>query len=117
MNLPTWITLSRLLGLPFILYLLNYPTTEHRWLCVGIFVVAAGTDWPCVRCHGLRNGPQSRRFQQPASERQGTCFFLSVGGRHAADIQFSTQGRRVARMAASYNHVNNDFNSCVCINY
>lgn len=45
MNLPTWITLSRLLGLPFILYLLNYPTTEHRWLCVGIFVVAAGTDW------------------------------------------------------------------------
>jgi CDP-diacylglycerol---glycerol-3-phosphate 3-phosphatidyltransferase len=45
MNLPTWITLSRLLGLPFILYLLNYPTLENRWLCVGIFVVAAGTDW------------------------------------------------------------------------
>lgn len=45
MNLPTWITLSRLLGLPFILYLLNFPTTEHRWLCVGIFIVAAGTDW------------------------------------------------------------------------
>ena len=45
MNLPTWITLSRLLGLPFILYLLNYPTQSHRWLCVGIFVLAAGTDW------------------------------------------------------------------------
>ena len=45
MNIPTWITLSRLLGLPFILYLLNYPTPSHRWLCVGIFVVAAGTDW------------------------------------------------------------------------
>jgi CDP-diacylglycerol---glycerol-3-phosphate 3-phosphatidyltransferase len=45
MNLPTWITLSRLLGLPFILYLLNYPTTDNRWLCVGIFVIAAGTDW------------------------------------------------------------------------
>jgi len=45
MNLPTWITLSRLLGLPFILYLLNYPTTENRWLCVGVFVIAAGTDW------------------------------------------------------------------------
>ena len=45
MNLPTWITLSRLLGLPFILYLLNYPTPENRWLCVCIFVVAAGTDW------------------------------------------------------------------------
>ncbi len=45
MNLPTWITLSRLIGLPFILYLLNYPTPDNRWLCVGIFVVAAGTDW------------------------------------------------------------------------
>ena len=45
MNLPTWITLSRLFGLPFILYLLNYPTPSNRWLCVGIFVVAAGTDW------------------------------------------------------------------------
>ena len=45
MNLPTWVTLSRLLGLPFILYLLNYPTPSNRWLCVGIFVIAAGTDW------------------------------------------------------------------------
>lgn len=45
MNLPTWITLSRLLGLPFILYLLNNPTTDSRWICVVIFVVAAGTDW------------------------------------------------------------------------
>ncbi|MGD1922430.1 MAG: CDP-diacylglycerol--glycerol-3-phosphate 3-phosphatidyltransferase [Pleurocapsa sp.] len=45
MNIPTWITLSRLLGLPFILYLLNNPTSDARWLCVGIFVVAAGTDW------------------------------------------------------------------------
>lgn len=46
MNLPTWITLSRLLGLPFVLYLLNsHPTPENRWICVGIFVVAAGTDW------------------------------------------------------------------------
>ena len=45
MNIPTWVTLSRLLGLPFILYLLKYPTADNRWLCVGIFVVAAGTDW------------------------------------------------------------------------
>ena len=45
MNLPTWITLSRLLGLPFILYLLHYPTPTHRWLGVIIFVLAAGTDW------------------------------------------------------------------------
>jgi CDP-diacylglycerol--glycerol-3-phosphate 3-phosphatidyltransferase len=45
MNLPTWITLSRLLGLPFILYLLSYPTPENRWLCMAIFVIAASTDW------------------------------------------------------------------------
>ncbi len=45
MNLPTWITLSRLCGLPFILYLLNNPTATNRWLAVGIFVVAAGTEW------------------------------------------------------------------------
>ena len=45
MNLPTWVTISRLLGLPFILYLLNYPTPGNRWLCVGIFAIAAGTDW------------------------------------------------------------------------
>lgn len=45
MNLPTWITVSRLLGLPFILYLLKFPTVENRWFAVAIFVVAAGTDW------------------------------------------------------------------------
>jgi CDP-diacylglycerol--glycerol-3-phosphate 3-phosphatidyltransferase len=45
MNLPTWITLSRLLGLPFILYLLSYPTAKNCWLSVGIFLIAAGTDW------------------------------------------------------------------------
>ena len=45
MNLPTWITLSRLIGLPFILYLLSNPTATNRWLAVGIFVVTAGTDW------------------------------------------------------------------------
>lgn len=45
MNLPTWITISRLLGLPFILYLLTFPTVPNRWVAVGIFVLAAGTDW------------------------------------------------------------------------
>ena len=44
-NLPTWVTVSRLLGLPFILYLLKFPTVENRWFAVGIFVAAAGTDW------------------------------------------------------------------------
>lgn len=45
MNLPNWITFSRLLGLPFILYGLNNPTDQTRWICLAIFLVAAGTDW------------------------------------------------------------------------
>ncbi len=45
MNLPTWITFSRLLGLPFILYLLHNPTNQSRWICLAIFLIAAGTDW------------------------------------------------------------------------
>ena len=45
MTIPNWITFSRLLGLPFILYGLHNPTVETRWICVAIFIVAAGTDW------------------------------------------------------------------------
>jgi len=45
MTLPTWITFSRLLGLPFILYGLHDPTDQTRWICLAIFLIAAGTDW------------------------------------------------------------------------
>ena len=45
MNLPTWITLSRLLGVPLILILLTQPTPYERWIAAGVFVLAAGTDW------------------------------------------------------------------------
>lgn len=45
MTIPTWITLSRLLGLPFLLYGLHYPSTSSRWICLVIFLIAAGTDW------------------------------------------------------------------------
>ena len=45
MNLPTWITLSRLLAAPALLYFLHEPTIETRWLSLGIFLVAACTDW------------------------------------------------------------------------
>ncbi len=45
MNLPTWITVSRLLGVPLLLLLLQAPTAAQRWWAVGIFVVAASTDW------------------------------------------------------------------------
>lgn len=45
MTIPNWITFSRLLGLPFLLYGLHNPTVESRWICLAIFLVAAGTDW------------------------------------------------------------------------
>ncbi|MBE9031734.1 CDP-diacylglycerol--glycerol-3-phosphate 3-phosphatidyltransferase [filamentous cyanobacterium LEGE 11480] len=45
MNLPTWITVSRLLAVPFLLYGLRVQTTEMRWWMLGIFLVAACTDW------------------------------------------------------------------------
>lgn len=45
MNLPTWITLSRLLAVPGLLYLLSEPSDRHRWVGLGIFLLAAGTDW------------------------------------------------------------------------
>jgi CDP-diacylglycerol---glycerol-3-phosphate 3-phosphatidyltransferase len=46
MNLPTWITVSRLFAVPAILYLLNEPTSpDKRWIALGFFLVAACTDW------------------------------------------------------------------------
>lgn len=45
MNLPTWITVSRLLGAPLVLFLLLDPTPVRAWWAVGIFLAAATTDW------------------------------------------------------------------------
>ncbi|MBD2465621.1 CDP-diacylglycerol--glycerol-3-phosphate 3-phosphatidyltransferase [Oscillatoria sp. FACHB-1407] len=45
MNLPTWITVSRLLGVPILLYLLYQPTEQSRWIALSIFLISAGTDW------------------------------------------------------------------------
>ncbi|WP_445629991.1 CDP-diacylglycerol--glycerol-3-phosphate 3-phosphatidyltransferase [Nostoc sp. DSM 114167] len=45
MTLPNWITFSRLLGVPFLLYGLYNPTPQARWICLAIFIVAALTDW------------------------------------------------------------------------
>lgn len=45
MNLPNWVTLSRLLGAPIVLLLLAEPSTAHRWEALGVFLLAAGTDW------------------------------------------------------------------------
>ena len=45
-NLPTWITLSRLLGVPILLYWLQpTPMASMRWIMVAVFLVVAGTDW------------------------------------------------------------------------
>lgn len=56
MNLPTWITLSRLLGVPILLYVLQQPTIQSRWLALAVFLAAAGTDW--------LDGYLARRLQQ-----------------------------------------------------
>lgn len=45
MNLPTWITMSRLLGAPAVLYLLLEPDSRNRAVATAVFLVAAGTDW------------------------------------------------------------------------
>ncbi|MGH8001032.1 MAG: CDP-diacylglycerol--glycerol-3-phosphate 3-phosphatidyltransferase [Brasilonema sp.] len=45
MTLPNWITFSRLLGIPFLLYGLHQPTPQARWICLAIFLVASLTDW------------------------------------------------------------------------
>ena len=45
MNLPNSITLSRLLGLPVVVYCLYSDSLTVRWIGVAVFVVAALTDW------------------------------------------------------------------------
>lgn len=45
MTIPNWITFSRLLGIPFLLYGLYNPTAQAKWICLAIFLVAALTDW------------------------------------------------------------------------
>ncbi len=61
MTLATWITLSRLAAIPFLLYGLRMsstgaPSAQMRWLCLGVFIVAACTDW--------LDGYVARRFNQ-----------------------------------------------------
>jgi CDP-diacylglycerol---glycerol-3-phosphate 3-phosphatidyltransferase len=45
LNLPNSITLSRLLGIPFILYGLYQPSLAWQWASIGLFIIAAATDW------------------------------------------------------------------------
>ncbi len=45
MNLPNAITLSRLLGLPIVVYCLYQDVATSQWIGFGVFLVAALTDW------------------------------------------------------------------------
>lgn len=45
MNIPTWITISRLIAVPILIYSLPKLTIESRWLSLAVFLLAAGTDW------------------------------------------------------------------------
>ncbi|NEQ74416.1 MAG: CDP-diacylglycerol--glycerol-3-phosphate 3-phosphatidyltransferase [Okeania sp. SIO2C9] len=45
MNIPNWITFSRLLGIPLILYILKTPTNQNLWICLVIFLIASVTDF------------------------------------------------------------------------
>ncbi len=45
MNLPTWITVSRLVAIPLMFVLLANPSATHRWWAVAVFLLAACTDW------------------------------------------------------------------------
>ena len=45
MNLPTWVTVSRLVAIPLVFWLLANPTAGNRWWAVAIFLLAACTDW------------------------------------------------------------------------
>ena len=44
-NLPTQVTLSRLLGIPFIFYFLYQSSPTSHWIGLGIFLLVAATDW------------------------------------------------------------------------
>ncbi len=56
MTVASWITISRLLGIPFILYCLSAPDATQRTIAAAIFLVAALTDW--------LDGYVARRFNQ-----------------------------------------------------
>lgn len=44
-NLPTWITLVRLLGVPVVLYGLQASSGFSPWLTLAFFLILAATDW------------------------------------------------------------------------
>ncbi|MEO0376727.1 MAG: CDP-diacylglycerol--glycerol-3-phosphate 3-phosphatidyltransferase [Cyanobacteria bacterium P01_A01_bin.17] len=56
MTPATWITASRLLAVPVLLYGLQTLDPMAHWICLGVFLLAALTDW--------LDGYVARRFDQ-----------------------------------------------------
>ncbi len=61
MTLASWITVSRLFAVPILLLNLRWsngllPSESLRWICLIVFLLAAGTDW--------LDGYVARRFNQ-----------------------------------------------------
>jgi CDP-diacylglycerol---glycerol-3-phosphate 3-phosphatidyltransferase len=56
MTPATWITVSRLLAVPILLYGLQNQDVVARWICLGVFLLASLTDW--------LDGYIARRFDQ-----------------------------------------------------
>ena len=45
LSLPNWITLTRFLGAPFLLWSLQDPEPISRWISLGVFLGVSLTDW------------------------------------------------------------------------
>lgn len=45
LSLPNWITLTRFLGAPFLLWSLQDPAPISRWISLGVFLGVSLTDW------------------------------------------------------------------------
>jgi CDP-diacylglycerol---glycerol-3-phosphate 3-phosphatidyltransferase len=45
LNIPNSITFSRLLCIPLIIYGLYQPSLAWQWAAIGMFILAAATDW------------------------------------------------------------------------
>lgn len=56
MTPATWITVSRLLAVPILLYGLQTLDPRAHWICLGVFLLASLTDW--------LDGYVARRFDQ-----------------------------------------------------
>ena len=100
MNLPTWITVSRLSALPFLLYLLHNPTLQGRWISFGIFLVAASTDWvDGYLARKLDQVTELGKFLDPLVDKLlvlGTCLALIELGQIPAWGVFLILGRELA---------------------